>query len=327
MSLDGKARLANAALTSSLRLVVLLAAVQSCGLAGCSKSVNERSGADTHVSGDKSTATPSEKASPPSTAKRPGLPIELTSTIGMKLLLIPVGEFQMGSPVGNADGSPNEKMHRVKITKPFYLGSTEVTQGEWKAVMGTEPWRGGSYVQEGLDYPATYVSWDDTMEFCRKLTEIEWTANRLAVKASFTLPTEAQWEYSCRAGTATAFSFSGFSSDLSMYAWYDKNAWDVDEKYAHRVGQKQENPWGLYDMHGNVFEWCSDWYDNDYDYYGESPVNDPPGSTVGSSRVLRGGSWDYPAKGCRSANRRWDLPSSRNYFLGFRVVAIPKVEQ
>ena len=194
----------------------------------------------------------------------------------------------------------------MTLTKPFLLGVHEVTQGQWQAVMGTTPWKGKKYVKEGDDYPATYVSWNDAVEFCRKLSEKEGLEYRL--------PTEAEWEYACRAGTTTAYSFGDDASELGEYAWYRENAWDAGQKYAHTVGQKKPNPWGLYDMHGNVFEWCQDWYGD----YPSGSVTDPTGPASGDSRVLRGGSFSHHSSGVRSANH-FDLrPDYRSTNLGFR---------
>jgi len=251
----------------------------------------------------------------------PKLPQYVTNKIGMKLRLIPAGEFMMGSSrsaveIARQFDSKAEyyedehPQHRVRISQPFYLGTTEVTQGQWQAVMGTRPWAGKSFVKEGRDYPATYVSWEDAVEFCRKLSDKEGVTYRL--------PTEAEWEYACRAGSRTMYSFGDDASQLGAYAWYDKNAWDVDERYAHIVGTKRANSWGLYDMHGNVYEWCSDWHDSDY--YAGSPQTDPSGPASGSDRVYRGGSWfDFPHY-CRSAYRYWFSPGVRSFLLGFRVL-------
>ena len=172
----------------------------------------------------------------------------LTNSIGMKLKLIPAGEFQMGSPANEEDREDDEHHHRVRITKPFYLGVYEVTQGQWEAVMETRPWSDKGYVKEGPDYAASYVSWDAAREFCELLSKREGKTYRL--------PTEAEWEYSCRGGTTTAYHFGNNASRLGEYAWYDVNASDVDEQYSHRVGQKKANPFGLHDMHGNVLPWC-----------------------------------------------------------------------
>ncbi|MFM7865341.1 MAG: formylglycine-generating enzyme family protein, partial [Planctomycetaceae bacterium] len=211
-----------------------------------------------------------------------GQPKEVVNTIGMKLLLIPAGTFTMGSPEGEEGRQGNETQHQVTLTKPFSMGRTEVTQGQWKKVMGTEPWKSEDYVPEGDDYPAVYVSWGDAVEFCKKLITTDCKVYRL--------PTEAEWEYACRGGTKTAFSFGDDEAELSKYAWWGGivgNGNAKDEQYAHRVAQKLPNPFGLYDMHGNVLEWCSDWNGD----YPSTPLTDPRGPDSGSSRVARGGSW------------------------------------
>ena len=232
----------------------------------------------------------------------------------MKLKLIPAGEFHMGSPDSDEDAYDNEKpQHRVRVTKPFYLGVTEVTQGQWEAVMGTRPWEGETFVKEGKEYAATYVSWEDAQAFCRKLSEKE--------VAVYRLPTEAEWEYACRAGTTTVYHFGDNASRLGDYAWFEDNADDVGEQYAHQVGEKKPNPFGLYDMHGNVYEWCRDWYGEDY--YGGSPTDDPTGAAEGSYRVFRGGCWRSGARHRRAAKRGWEVPRPRFEFLGFRVAAVP----
>jgi formylglycine-generating enzyme required for sulfatase activity len=191
------------------------------------------------------------------------------------------------------------------------MQTTEVTQGQWKAVMGTEPWKGEDYVKEGPDYPAVYVSWDDAVAYCKKLSEKE--------SKTYRLPTEAEWEYACRAGTETRWSFSNDEKELGDYAWYDKNAKDIGEQYAHGVRQKIPNAFGLYDMHGNLWEWCSDYYGKDY--YKQSLEQDPQGPARGSSRVLRGGSWGFlRTRGTRSAFRLGIVADRRLKDYGFRVV-------
>jgi len=239
-----------------------------------------------------------------------GDPIE--NSIGMVLVPIPAGEFMMGSPETEYYREDDrETQHRVILTKSFHLGRTEVTQGQWKAVMGTTPWRGKARVKEGDDYPAVYVSWEDAVEFCRKLSEKEGVEYRL--------PTEAEWEYACRAGTTTEWSFGDDASQMGEYAWYGDNAGDAGEEYAHIVGQKKPNPWGLHDMHGNLWEWCQDWFW----WYPSGDATDPvgPDSTlVRVYRVNRGGSWLYLARFCRSAYRDRSTPSSRGNDLGFRVL-------
>ena len=239
----------------------------------------------------------------------------VTNSIGMELIEIPAGKFTMGSPEDEKDHQEDEAQVSVTLTKPFGLGKTEVTQGQWKSVMGTEPWDGQDNVKADKDCPATYVSWDEATEFCKKLTTIEHKSGKLKADEEYRLPTEAQWEYACRAETTTAFSFGNDESKLGEYAWFDDNFKNVDEKYDHEVGLKKPNPWGLHDMHGNVFEWCSDWYDGKL-----IGGVDPIGPEEGSNRVNRGGCWWYSPDYCRSAFRYGYAPSYRNNdVLGFRV--------
>jgi formylglycine-generating enzyme required for sulfatase activity len=240
---------------------------------------------------------------------------ETTNSIGMKFVLIPAGEFMMGSPAWDQDqdlfGSERPQ-HRVRITKPFYLGVHEVTQAQYEAVMGSRPWSGQQYVKEDADYPATYVRWKEATVFCEKLSAKEGRTYRLA--------TEAEWEYACRAGSSTGSFFGDDSSASGNHAWHYENAWNVGEEYAHAVGRKKPNGWGLYDMHGNVWEWCSDWRDGGY--YKESPVDDPTGPSSGDVRVVRGGGWHYSSD-CRAAYRPRGSPDPRGDDLGFRVALVP----
>jgi formylglycine-generating enzyme required for sulfatase activity len=201
----------------------------------------------------------------------------------------------------------------VRVTKPFYLGVHEVTQGQYEAVMGSRPWSGQQYVKEGADYPASCVSWEDAVAFCEKLSAKEGCTYRL--------PTEAEWEYACRAGSTTGFCFGDDPSALGNHAWYYENADAAGELYAHGVGRKKPNGWGLHDMHGNVWEWCADWYDARY--YGVSPPEDPNGPSSGAGRVLRGGSCYRLAWFTRSARRFWALPGDRDLDLGFRAARTP----
>jgi len=247
------------------------------------------------------------KQQPPAAATG-GQPKEVVNTIGMQLLLIPAGTFLMGSPASEKDRDHAETQHQVTLTKPFHMGRTEVTQGQWKKVMGTEPWKGKSYVQEGDQNAASYISWDDATEFCGRLSQKE--------SKTYRLPTEAEWEYACRAGTTTRFHFGDDESRLGEYAWFDGNAYYKDEKYAHRVAQKLPNPFGLYDMHGNVWEWCSDLYGK----YPSTPLRDPRGPSSGSSRVLRGGSWRLVPNDVRCASRYDYTPVVRVSYGGFRAV-------
>ena len=244
---------------------------------------------------------------------RPGKAI--TNTIGIKLIRIPAGEFTMGrTEIPDESIRYNDlPRRRVRITRPFFLGATEVTQGQWEALMQSRPWSEQRHVMEGADYPATYVSWDDARAFCNRLSAVEGREYRL--------PTEAEWEYACRAGTTMVYSSGDDSSELGSYAWFHENTYDVGEKHAHRVGQKRPNPWYLYDMHGNVWEWCRDRYRSGYDR--NSPMDNPTGPSSGTKRVVRGGGWMMYAVHCRSANRRGHTPDSRSFQFGFRVVHVP----
>jgi formylglycine-generating enzyme required for sulfatase activity len=242
----------------------------------------------------------------------------IVNSIGILLVPIPAGEFQMGSP----DSIRERPQHLVKITKPFYLGAFEVTQSQYEKVMGVRPWQDppfkvGPDHPAGPDYPATEVSWHNAVEFCLKLSEQEGVEYRL--------PTEAQWEYACRARTTTVYSFGDDASKLGQHAWYDKNARDIGENYPHRVGQKLPNSWGLYDMHGNVWEWCQDWY---APYGPEKVVIDLMGPEQGKSRVyrdgsrvFRGGCFAHPADNAPSVNRNDSNPGgSVGGIVGYRVV-------
>jgi formylglycine-generating enzyme required for sulfatase activity len=247
---------------------------------------------------------------------------QITNSIGMKLIYCPSGSFMMGSPAGEKDRfAKNEAQVSVTISKGFYLGKYSVTQAEFKAVMGTTPWAGRRYVKEGDDYPATYVDWNDAAEFCRKLTARESQAGRLPQGYVYALPTEAQREYACRAGTTTAYSFGDDAGNLGDYAWWGGISGDGNaktEQYAHRVGQKKPNPWGLYDMHGNVWEWCRDACGRKL-----PGGTDPLGETGGLIHVFRGGSWGDEARDCRSARRDGSATEYRDYILGFRASLVP----
>ncbi len=229
--------------------------------------------------------------------------------IGMAFSRIPAGEFTMGSAESDDEQAIDEHpQHKVRITRPFLLSVCEVNQSQWIAVMGTRPWMAREWVKEGPDYPATYVSWEDAVAFCEELSSRDGVTYRL--------PTEAEWEYACRAETTTAYHFGDDASQLGDYAWWEGSI--GDESRAHRVGQKKANAFGLYDMHGNVVEWCSDWYDGGY--YARSPVDDPAGPATGSLRVYRGGGWSSTASSCRSADRVGSMPRAGFSLLGFRVV-------
>ena len=234
------------------------------------------------------------------------------NSIGMKLALIPAGKFRMGS---NGFGSTNKPVHDVTISKPFYMGTTEVTQKQWHAVMGTRPWKGRYRTKEGDDYPAIYVDRVVAAEFCKRLSKKEGKTYRL--------PTEAEWEYACRAGTTTRFSFGDSAKSLNDYAWTEHNK---GAAYPKEVAKKKPNPWGLYDMHGNVDEWISDMYGK----YPDKHVTDPTGPTEQELDpsdppywMWRGGNFESRYYHCASASRHADIPidyvRERNS-LGFRVV-------
>jgi formylglycine-generating enzyme required for sulfatase activity len=316
-----------------------------------------------------------------------GTQVEVTNSIGMKLVLIPPGEFLMGSPEGEERRSRIEHRHRVRITKPFYLGVYEVSQKEYQQVMGTNPsWhqvkdlegklkdleesesdlkddlkdlaepekkvdeskreledlevrvnaladelrdladRARDLAEEagGLDrtrFPVECVSWEDAADFCRKLSSLP---SEKVAHWVYRLPTEAEWEYACRAGTTTPFHFGSQSNgrEANCLGRFPYGT-TVKGPYLGRatiVGSYAPNAFGLYDMHGNVFEWCRDWLS--FNYYRASPIDDPQGPSWGWFRVIRGGGWESSGH-CRSAYRHWALPSSRGSARGFRVAAFP----
>ncbi|MDB4625088.1 formylglycine-generating enzyme family protein [Rubripirellula sp.] len=228
---------------------------------------------------------------------------ESADSIGMEFKLIPAGTFTMGDASGEDDETP----HEVTLTKPFKMGIHEVTQAQYEQVMGVNPSK-----FKGANNPVEMVSWEDAVEFCRRLSELP---AEKAVDNVYRLPTEAEWEYACRAGATTKFSFGDDESELEQYDWGYANSGEKTRP----VGSKQPNAWVLYGMHGNVAEWCQDWYGD----YPSGSVTDPTGATSGSFRVYRGGSWLNTAEGCRSAFRYWNLPSGLAFDLGFRVSRSP----
>ena len=251
--------------------------------------------------------------------------IPLSDTVDLDMIWIEPGTFIMGSPEDELGRQSNETQHQVTLSKGYWLGKYEVTQVQYEAVMGTNP---SSEEFIGADMPVNEVEWDDAKEFCQKLTEMVKAAGKLPEGYEYALPTEAQWEYACRAGTTTAFN-NGTNIPSEEQLWWAQPCPNLDEvgwycgdsDYTlHPVGQKKPNAWGLYDMHGNVFEWCSDWYGD----YPTSAVTDPVGADTGSDRVYRGGGWGDTAGYCRSANRRYDMPSNFFYHSrGFRVALAP----
>jgi formylglycine-generating enzyme required for sulfatase activity len=257
-----------------------------------------------------------------------GREAEMTNLVGMKLQLIPPGEFTIGSPSDEQGHLKDEIQHRVRLTKPFYLGVYEVTQEEYGRVMGANPsWfssRGGGNAKvNGVDTsrcPVENVSWPDAVEFCRRLSASD--------AAGYRLPTEAEWEYACRAGTTTPFHFgSTCNGDEANVDGNDPYGTSRQGRYLQRTtiaGRYAANHFGLYDMHGNVWEWCADRFaHNAQKYYRSSPAVDPSGPELGEYRVLRGGAWGRNPLNCRSACRLYDLPVNRNVSFGFRVVRLP----
>jgi len=219
------------------------------------------------------------------------------------------GSFTMGSPESEQEREANEISHKVIISKGFWIGKYEVTQGQWESVMNTRPWEGQVFVIKDKDHPAVYISWNHAQDFISKI-------NRLDGKNLYRLPTEAEWEYACRAGTTTAYSFGDDVRKLDEYGWHGKNTYDLGNMFAQKVGQKLPNRWGIYDMHGNVWEWVQDYYG---EYSAETQI-DPKVIDKGTNRVFRGGSFYYLSRFARSAYRGYNMPTHRLFNLGFRIV-------
>jgi uncharacterized protein (TIGR02996 family) len=264
---------------------------------------------------------------------RPVVP-EAVNSIGMRLALIPPGRFRMGSPYGEKERGGDEKAHEVGITRPFYLSVFAVTQGQYHAVMGDNPSAFQPGGEEGglvahLDHsalPVDSVSWEEARVFCRALSSLpeEGLAGR-----RYRLPSEAEWEYACRGGASSSAPFC-FGESLSSRQANFNGAWPYGGAEEGPslgrtcpAGSYRPNAWGLFDLHGNVWEWCSDWFAEDY--YGKSPAQDPLGPSNGSYRLFRGGGWSHGGGSCRAAYRRGGTPSLRYVALGFRVAAVPRV--
>jgi formylglycine-generating enzyme required for sulfatase activity len=275
---------------------------------------------------------------------------DLIASTDLWMVQIPAGTFMMGSPEDQVYRHGRGTQHEVTLSKAFWLGQTPVTQAQWQAVMGTKP---SLFVSQstgdddGWSRPVECVTWYDAIEFCNWLTAManradarlaltpcyrvsaitrEWELGQSArivsakvevIKGAdgYRLPTEAEWEYACRAGTTTAYSFGDDESMLAKHAWVGENSGEC----THPVATRRSNAWGLFDMHGNVNEWCWDWY-------GEHPrgvVTDPQGPRSGSSRVFRGSSWGGCSQSCRAATRNYDVPGDRDSSTGFRVARTP----
>jgi formylglycine-generating enzyme required for sulfatase activity len=248
-----------------------------------------------------------------------GRPAQESSTWAEKAeayVWIEPGTFVMGSPVSvpgrEADEGPQ---HEVTISLGFFLGKYQVTRGHWTEVMGTTPWSQGSRVSSDLLRPAVHISWHDAQEFVERL-------NAARGRGLYRLPTEAEWEYACRAGTTTAWSFGDDRSQLPAYACCLDSDGIAAEQDAHEVGMKSPNPWGLHDMHGNVWEWCQDSYSPSY--YSESPSVDPQGPEGGTdaARVIRGGYFRYFTRHSRSASRNARRPDARHRSIGVRLLRV-----
>lgn len=264
---------------------------------------------------------PAGSESPTITSNPRYLEIKIDDDTSIKLVLIPAGTFRMGSPETEFERSECEQLenrHRVKISRPFYLGKYPVTQSQWQSVMGKNP-----SCFKGANLPVETVSWDDAMLYCEELNQM--------TGLSFRLPTEAQWEYACRAGSANAFCFGDDQTKLCEYAWFANNTGNeslvasqvhdwirlcANECRTHPVGEKKPNAWGLHDMHGNVWEWCSDVFG----YYTNHGLTDPENLSPPSDRICRGGAWSTEAHQCRSAKRGWLNPQLRHCNYGLRLM-------
>ncbi len=230
----------------------------------------------------------------------------VANSIGMKFVWMPPGTFVMGSPEEEKGVKRDETQHKVTLTRGFYMSVHTVTQEQWQAVMGNTP----SYFKGEKNLPVEQVSWDDCQAFIKKLRETD--------KKPFRLPTEAEWEYACRAGTTTPFHFGEtISTDQANYNGdtYANGKAGVNRGKTTPVGSFPANAWGLHDMHGNVFQWCQDWKGG----YPPNDVVDPPGPDAGNARIVRGGSWFFSPESCRSGSRDFAAPDLRAWWLGFRV--------
>jgi len=225
-------------------------------------------------------------------------PARFENNDGMTLVQIPAGQFVMGSPENEDGRDTDETQHSVTLSKSFYMSEVPVTQAQWIIVMNGDPSR---FLGDQL--PVEQVTWYEAVEFCRRLSRME--------RKHYRLPTEAEWEYACRAGTTSQYNTGDGVAALAVAGWYLDNS----DNRTHPVGEKNANSWGLLDMHGNVWQWCSDVYGD----YPDGAVTDPTGPASGNRRVCRGGSWNAAAGECRSAARN-DLDPSKRYFdCGFRV--------
>ena len=251
------------------------------------------------------------------------VPVHVQDLPGMEALefvWIPPGSFTMGSPEAETGHTADEApRHQVTLTDGYFMGRFPVTQAQWQVLMDTAPWEGRTFVTSDPDRPATYIQWEDAREYVRRL-------NEAAGSSAYRLPTEAEWEYACRAGSQTAWNCASMPCDLdacgtvpcdlSAWAWYRENTWDMEARSPQPVGVKLPNAWGLYDMHGNVWEWCQDWYGP----YDAADATNPTGPATGIYRVLRGGSFADVAERTRCASRMAGTPHPSGHTIGFRIV-------
>jgi len=253
-------------------------------------------------------------------AKKLGVPVAFANSTGVKFVLVPAGEFMMGS-ADNEVGRYKEEgpQHKVKMPKAFYMSIHQTTQGQWKAAMGTTPWKDKRAAKDNPDHAANHMCWNDAVAFCAKLGAKDGR--------SYSLPTEAQWEYACRAGSTTRYCYGDDIGEkkLGQYAWYHETAMArPDQRYVHKVGVKKPNAWGIHDMHGNVWELCMDVTHKNFEgaptdgsawLKGGVALNkgEPP------RRVLRGGGWRSTNRRVRTASRYAYPPALRSYYVGFRI--------
>jgi formylglycine-generating enzyme required for sulfatase activity len=235
---------------------------------------------------------------------------EINNSIGMKMVLILPGTFKMGSAKEEVDRMNNETQHLVSLSNWFYLGIYEVTQEQYERVMGANP----SHFK-GEMLPVESITWDEAVSFCNKLSEM---CDEKAAARSYRLPTEAEWEYACRAGSGTAYAFGDRQEDIFAFARYGG-----EKGTTYQVGKTAANKWGVFDMHGNVFEWCQDRYGD----LSANEVTDPQGPLVGTDRVFRGGSWNTNPGYSRSARRGGQRPLGSDNCIGFRVATTPPSKQ
>jgi formylglycine-generating enzyme required for sulfatase activity len=289
---------------ANLFILLLLALTLGIMPAGCTDRDEKDADHTKAAHGEKTGETANTKNT--DTERRTMRKEPFTNSLGMKFVYIPPGTFMMGSPPdepgrrGGEHGT-DERLHEVTLTRGFLMQTTEVTQEQWETLMGDNPSR---FKEDGENSPVETVSWNDAQEFIAKLKERE---NR-----PYRLPTEAEWEYACRAGSTTRYYFGDDEEALWKYAWYNENSL----MHTRFVGRKEPNAWGLYDMIGNVEEWCQDWYKHPYP---SGHLTDPEGPPSGKYRVLRGGSYPYIAGACKSASRNQKPPDYRQCNVGFRL--------